>query len=191
MKKTILTLSLALIALVGFSQAKVEIGIKAGANFANVDQSGGVSTESITSFHGGAYALIKLAKLGIQPEILFSKQGSELSVAGFNDEVDFSYVNIPVMLKLYLAAGLNIQAGPQFGILTNAEDIDGADIKDSFKSSDVSAAFGAGWDAPLGLQFNVRYVLGLNDISDVAGAGEVKNKTFQVSVGYSLFKKGN
>ncbi len=184
MKKTILTLSLSLIALIGVSQAKLEIGLKAGANFSNTDID---NAESITSFHGGLYGLIKLANIGIQPEVLVSKQGSDLSGAS---EIDFSYVNVPVMLKIYFPGGLNLQAGPQFGILTNAENEVGADIKDLYKSSDLSAALGAGWDAPFGLQANVRYVLGLSDINDVAGQEEVKNSTFQVSIGYSLFKLG-
>lgn len=185
MKKTILTLSLALFAFIGFGQAKVEIGVKAGANFANTNID---DANSITSLHGGAYALIKLASIGIQPEILFSKQGSEFSGGS---EIDLSYVNIPVMLKIYFPGGLNIQAGPQFGILTKAEDEDGDDLKDALKGSDISAGIGAGWDAPFGLQANVRYIFGISDINDVAGGDEVKNNTFQVSIGYSLFKKGN
>ncbi|MEP1095704.1 MAG: porin family protein [Cyclobacteriaceae bacterium] len=184
MKKTILTLSLALFALIGFGQAKLEIGVKAGANFANTNID---DANSITSLHGGAYGLIKLASIGIQPEILFSKQGSEFSGGS---EIDLSYVNVPVMLKFYFPGGINLQAGPQFGILTKAEDEDGVDLKDGLKSSDISAAIGAGWDAPFGLQASVRYVLGLTDVNDLAGGTEVKNKTFQVSIGYSLFKLG-
>ena len=127
MKKTLLTLSFTMITLIGFSQAKLEIGLKAGANFANTDID---NSESITSFHGGLYGLIKLANIGIQPEVLLSKQGSEFSGGS---ELDLSYINVPVMLKFYLPAGLNIQAGPQFGILTNAEDEDGVDLKSGLK----------------------------------------------------------
>lgn len=192
MKKTILTLTLIGCSVLAFSQAKLEIGLKAGANFSNTSfDFTGVSTESITSFHGGAFALIKATKIGIQPEILFSKQGSDVNLLGTADEFDFSYVNIPVMIKLYLVAGLNLQAGPQFGILTNAVDVDGADISETLKNSDLSAAFGAGWDAPFGLKIDARYVLGLNDINDDATiTTELKNRNFQVSVGYTLFKLG-
>ena len=183
MKKTLLTLSLAFISAMAFSQASVSLGIKAGANFANTNISG---SESITSLHAGAYGLFKFANLGVQPEVLFSKQGSSFSRGS---EINLDYVNVPVMVKLYLPAGFNLQAGPQFGILLNAEDEDGADLKDSLKSSDLSAAVGAGWDAPFGLQFTARYVFGLSDNNDGFGT-EVKNKTFQLSIGYSLFKLG-
>ena len=183
MKKTLLTFSLVLISAIAFSQASVSLGIKAGANFANTNISG---SESITALHAGAYGLFKFANLGVQPEILFSKQGS--SLAG-SSEINLDYVNIPVMVKFYLPAGLNLQAGPQFGVLLNAEDGNGVDKSNGFKSSDLSAALGAGWDAPFGLQFTARYVLGLSNIDDGFGT-EVKNKTFQLSIGYSLFKLG-
>lgn len=183
MKKTLLTLSLVFISVVAFSQASVSLGIKAGANFANTNISG---SESITSLHAGAYGLFKFASLGVQPEVLFSKQGSSFTGGS---EVNLDYVNIPVMVKFYLPAGLNLQAGPQFGVLLNAEDEAGNDLKDGLKNSDLSAALGAGWDAPFGLQFSARYVFGLSDINDGAGT-EVKNKTFQLSIGYSLFKLG-
>ncbi|WP_370089629.1 porin family protein [Ekhidna sp.] len=184
MKKTLLTLSLVFISAVAFSQVSAGIGIKAGANFANTNISG---SESITSLHGGAYGLFKLANIGIQPEVLFSKQGSSFTGGG---EVNLDYVNIPVMVKFYLPAGLNFQAGPQFGMLLNAEDEDGTDLKDGLKNSDLSAALGAGWDAPFGLQFTARYVIGLSDNNDGISNEDIKNKTFQLSIGYTLFKLG-
>ena len=179
MNKVLLSISFVLISIFAFSQASVSVGLKAGANFANTNIDG---AESVTAFHGGAYGMFKFTKIGIQPEILFSKQG--------DDDVDLSYVNIPVMLKYYLAAGLNLQAGPQFGVLLNAEDGDGDDISEGLKNSDLSAAIGAGWDAPFGLNFTARYVIGLSDINDVSGGSDVKNRMFQLSVGYDLFKFG-
>lgn len=192
MKKTLLTISLALISMVVFSQAKLEIGLKAGLNSSNVDIDDPASNiESASAFHGGLYTLIKLGKLGIQPEILYSPQNNENVTALGNIESQKVYIDIPVMVKLYLVAGVNIQAGPQFGILTSAETA-GVDVKDNLKGSDVSAAIGAGWDAPFGLQANVRYIIGLSDINDLAGSTTaIKNRTLQISVGYKLFKLGN
>ena len=184
MKKILLFTTFCFLSAIVFAQAKIELGIKAGANFANTDID---DSESITAFHGGAYGLVKLANIGIQPEILWSQQGAEFDGLG---ELDFSYVNIPVMLKFYLPLGLNLQAGPQFGVLLNAENQDGDDLSDFYKSSDLSAALGAGWDAPFGLQFSARYVLGLSDINDSDGGDSVSNRTFQLAIGYSLFKLG-
>ena len=187
MKKILSFTVLIFFTIILFAQAKVEIGLKGGANFANTDID---NAESITAFHGGVYGLIKLANIGIQPEVLWSKQGNEFSVGSITSDLDLTYINIPVMLKFYLPLGLNFQAGPQFGMLTNAEQ-DNVDISETLKSSDISAALGAGWDTPFGLQFTARYVLGLSDINDLGGSESISNRIFQLSIGYSLFKLGN
>nr|HPI81134.1 porin family protein [Cyclobacteriaceae bacterium] len=105
--------------------------------------------------------------------------------------------NIPVLLKLYLVAGLNIQAGPQFGFLTTSElkqTISGItttqDVKDQLnKKSDTSIAVGAGWDLPFGLTLDARYNFGLSDFK-LNNGPDLKNKVLQVSVGYKFIKAG-
>jgi hypothetical protein len=183
------------------AQAQFAIGVKAGPNFANIDASSsvGANYKNRTGFHGGAFALIKLTKIGIQPELLFSQQGSTVKFNSQDLESNFTYVNIPIMLKLYTVAGINLQIGPQFGFLTSAESefnpIDNApqslaDVKSAYKKSDVSAALGLGWDLPFGLTIDARYNLGLSKINDGQNSDESKNQVIQVSVGYKLIKLG-
>ena len=174
-----------------FSQAQVAIGIKGGLNLAKLDMDDvGGSIKNKTGFHGGAFALVKVANIGIQPEIIFSQQGSKLKIDGQELESNFDYINIPIIVKFYLVAGLNLQVGPQFGFLSKAE-IEGVDTKDDLKKSDISAALGAGWDLPFGLTVDARYNLGLTKIEeDDAGFSSVKNQVIQLSVGYKLFKFG-
>lgn len=183
-----------------YAQVQVALGIKAGPNFANIDtkSSIGENYNNRTGFHAGAFALFKLTKIGIQPELLFSQQGSTIEIDGKDFDSNFSYVNIPVMLKFYLIGGLNLQAGPQFGFLTKAEGvgfdgqgnpIKGVDIKEDLKNSDISVGLGAGWDAPFGLTVDARYNLGVSDVND-AGGSEAKNQVFQVSLGFKLLKFG-
>ena len=192
MKKISLVLSLSLIAIMSFGQAKFEFGLKGGLNSATADVTDPATTvSSASSFHAGVYSLFKLGKLGIQPEILYSPQKNDVDMGAGELEQKKVYLDIPIMLKLYLVGGLNIQAGPQIGLLTSAEQA-GEDIKEAFKGSDFSASFGAGWDAPFGLQVNARYIMGLSDITDSQTLlGEFKNRTLQLSVGYKLFGKGN
>src|SRR5688572_26235452 len=100
-----------------FGQAQVAIGLKGGLNFAKLDADG-FSTKSRTGYHVGAFTLFKFSRIGIQPELVFSQQGSEVKNPDLGSvESNFSYVNIPVLLKFYTVLGLNIQAGPQFGFL--------------------------------------------------------------------------
>jgi hypothetical protein len=184
MKKVIVLSFLLSLAVGTYAQVQVALGLKAGANISKFDKSG---ADNLTSFHGGAFALFKLTKIGIQPELLFSQQGASLN----NVDLKTSYMTIPVMLKLYLVAGLNLQVGPQFGFLTKAE-LDGDDVKDSFKNSDISANVGLGWDLPFGLTLDARYNIGLSDLNDGDGlvTGDFKSRVVQVSVGYKIFKLG-
>lgn len=192
MKKTTLAFAVVLLVVAqGFSQAQFALGLKGGLNFAKFDASDvGGSLKNKTGFNGGAFALIKLTKIGIQPEIMFSQQGSKFEFDGSNIESNFDYINIPVILKLYTIAGINIQAGPQFGFLTRAE-IDGTNVKDSFKGSDLSLGLGLGWDLPFGLTVDARYNLGLSKIDETDPAFDaVKNQVIQLSIGYKILKLG-
>jgi hypothetical protein len=211
MKKIIITLFLAGASLYSFAQTQFAVGIKAGPNFAKIDTDAGAQAnyESRTGWHAGAFLLVKGEKFGFQPEIIFSQQGSKFKYAGSPDlEANFSYVNIPLIFKLYTIGGINLQIGPQIGLLTSAEREDFAvgqtsgpvtkhDIKDDLKKTDISLALGVGVDLPLGFTLDGRYNWGLSDNDDGAvtdsGApiGQIKNQVWQISVGYKLFRSGN
>jgi hypothetical protein len=201
MKKIIVTLLFAGASLYSVAQAEFSIGLKAGPNFANLntDESAGDNYKARTGFHVGAFALIKGEKVGFQPEVVFSQQGSKFKVGGNDIKSNFSYVNIPLIVKLYTIAGINLQVGPQIGFLTSAKDkstISGisttTDVKDEFKTTDFSLALGVGWDLPFGLSIDGRYNWGLTDNNDGYGSGasdaSIKNQVWQFSLGYKFFK---
>lgn len=179
----------------------VAIGLKGGLNFAKLDGnlSAGANYNNRTGYHAGAFVLVKLSKIGIQPEVILSKQGSTISVNSQNLNSNYSYINVPIILKLYTVAGINIQVGPQFGFLASAKQdipnplngtITTEDVKSQLKGSDISAALGLGWDLPFGLCVDARYNLGLTKINNSAGSSDAKNQVIQVSVGYKFFKLG-
>jgi len=205
MKKIIITLLFAGASLYSFAQTEFSIGLKGGPNFANIntDAGPGENYESRTGFHVGAFALIKGEKVGFQPEILFSQQGRKFKYSGSPDlEENFSYVNIPLIFKLYTIGGINLQVGPQIGLLTSAErenfstgpGVTTEDIKDDLKKTDLSLALGVGWDLPFGLTIDGRYNWGITDNEDgyiSAGVGSpssVKNQVWQISIGYKFLK---
>lgn len=201
MKKLIIIALFAFASLTAAAQVQFALGLKGGPNFANLDVNSGIGAnyKNRTGFHGGAFALIKVTKIGIQPEILFSQQGSTVNFNSQNLQSNFTYVNIPIMLKLYTIAGINLQAGPQFGFLTSAESQynpitnlpqDKGDVKEAYKSSDLSLGLGAGWDLPFGLTIDARYNLGLSKINGNNNSNESRNQVFQVSLGYKILKFG-
>lgn len=161
----------------------VGIGIKAGANFANLSTDN-FSTSSITSYHVGAYVNIKFSeKWGLTPEVLWSAQGAELDDAELNTD----YVTVPIMLRWRIINLISLEAGPQFNFLTNAELEGFGDVKDDLKSNTTSLAVGALVHLPIGFNGGIRYVVGMSDLSDSDGVGELKDRTFQIYVGWTLF----
>ncbi len=180
-----------------YIQAQVSFGIKGGLNLASQSVSGsGISLDEKLKpgIHFGVYSTIMFSEhLGLQPELLYSIQGTKFDAqddASFN----FNYVNVPILLRYDINKFINIHAGPQLGILTSAKSDDGTneeDVKDYIKSADVAAAFGLGVDLPFGLNFSLRYNLGLLDVESEEDDFEIKNRNIQISVGYKLFGKKN
>lgn len=186
MKK--ITLSLAVLALFlissnSFAQG-IGLGIKAGANFANQSITD-IDTDSRTGFNGGAYLILAFSeKWAIQPELLFSSQGSE--IPDFNQVTQLDYFSIPLLVRWKPIKLLSFHAGPQFSTLLSAVDKSGDSIKDDFKNSDFGLAAGATVHLPLGLNGGLRYVWGFTDVADLQNDIEVKNKTLQIFVGWTF-----
>ncbi|UPZ15873.1 porin family protein [Flavobacterium humidisoli] len=162
----------------------VQIGVKAGANFAN--QTGGsdfngisVDKEGITSYHAGLVAELKLLeKFSIQPELLYSTQGATYKNAFSEFKNEMGYIAIPVMAKIYMTKSLSLELGPQASFLvSNKKEFDVADPK----TFDFSLNAGLGLKVVGGLFVQARYGIGLTEISEQA---DFKNSVFQLSAGY-------
>ncbi|HYF69990.1 MAG TPA: porin family protein [Ohtaekwangia sp.] len=194
MKKIALSFIMVALSISAWSQAQLSIGLKAGPNFASINtkENAGENYKNRTGFHAGAFALIKLTKIGIQPEVIFSQQGSTVTVNSKDFDANYSYINIPIMLKLYTIAGINIQAGPQFGFVASKKNelLDELDMDDPVKGTDFSIGLGLGWDLPFGLTVDGRYNLGLSDNNDLSGGESLKNQVWQFSLGYKFIKLG-
>ena len=197
MKVSFVIVSFFLLSFTANAQASVGIGLKGGLNFSklSVSQSAGSNYNNRTGYHFGAYALIKLGKIGIQPELLYSKQGTNYTVSTQNWEANFDYINVPIIIKLYTVAGINIQVGPQFGFasggqLKNTATNTTTSYSSFIKSNDISAALGLGWDLPFGLSIDARYNLGLSNNNNSGSTSDVKNQVIMISAGYRLFKLG-
>lgn len=186
MKKLGVLAAMCLLVVFTSKAQSVGVGIKGGLNMSTLSDIEDSSTK--TGFHFGGYVRFKLGGIGLQPEIYYSGQGSEINAGTVKETIDMKYVNIPVLLRFNPVPVINLHIGPQFGLLTSASDEDG-DIKDQLKSSDIAAVVGAGLDLPFGLNFTVRYVKGLSKINEF-GSGSNKGNMFQVSVGYDLVKIG-
>ena len=169
----------------------------------NFVSSSGGDNGGLTAIYFGVYAEIPVSKaFSIQPELLYSRQGGtqdgslvfQEGNVNYESTFNLSYLTVPVMAKFYVAKGLSLEAGPQIGFLLKSEvdiEVNNAlfasstteDVKDFTKSTDFAFNIGAGYQLNSGLNFNLRYNIGLTDAYEDIDA---KNSVFQVGVGYTF-----
>ena len=193
--KIFVSVALAAGLLVGTASAQnVNIGIKAGANFYNVNNDNGAESDIKTGLHAGLIGHIHLApQLALQPEIVYSSQGAKSSVANINRKLNLDYINVPVLLQYMFDNGFRLQAGPQVGFLVNAKsEVNGVktDVKESLKTVDFGVGAGVGYvHPPSGFGVDARYNLGLSNINENSTVKST-NRGFQLGVFY-LFNHKN
>ena len=195
--KSKIYLLIAIVLIVQSANAQFSIGAKVGANLNKIDGKS-FKEEFNTSYHAGGFAIIGLGeKFSLQPEVLWNQTISKTDTsikqipsdafsAFKNGEVKLDYLSIPVLLNYkFIGSFLTLQAGPQFGILLNKDENLLKNGEQAFKSGDFSMVGGAQ------IKFSkfvgsARYVIGLNNISDIDNQDKWKNQGLQLSVGLSL-----
>lgn len=195
MKKLILT-SIILLFGVCYMNAQinsdeVQWGAKAGANFSSVTGDDVKKAKSIVDFNIGLLAEVPLSEqISLQPEVLYSRQGFKISENDFGKATyNLDYIQVPVLVKVYLAEGLNIHAGPQIGFNIHEDmdietdwgdvniDTEDSDVKDI--SFDVAAGLEYKFDG--GFFVNARYNYGITKLADDFDA---HNSVFQIGGGF-------
>ncbi|MDO5978795.1 porin family protein [Flavivirga spongiicola] len=182
MKKLLLVTAISILGLAHINAQDVEFGIKGGLNFATVIGDNTSKDQTVTAFNFGAMAEIKISdKFSLQPELMYSGQGYDTNIDS-EGIIALNYLNIPLIAKYYVTKRLSLEAGPQIGFLLSTKG-GTEDYKDLFKTTDFGVNFGLGYKLDNGLNFGVRYVLGLSNINDVGGVTN-KNGVLQLNVGY-------
>jgi len=190
MKHSFVIVALLFIGLaVNAQKTDVHFGVKAGVNIANVKVEDAGSYDSKASFYVGGLAHIHLTQhFALQPELMYSGQGGKTTIAGTDYKLKLNYINVPVLAQYMVGNGFRLQTGPQIGFLTTAKtkvNDDETDVKDSFKGTDFSWAFGASYVSTAGFGVDARYNLGLSDISENGGS-KVKNRVVQLGLFYQF-----
>lgn len=187
-----------LFAAVLFTQAAVaqfHIGVKAGTNVTKVEGKS-FKDEFRYGYHLGGFAEIRLGnKLVLQPEVLFNQYATRVdsnysniyhNVFNGNANVKLNYLSIPLLLNYKLVGNfISLQAGPQFGVLIDKDKTLLQNGGNAFKEGDFSMIGGV--LVRVGpVRVNGRYVVGLNNISDLPDDDKWKNQGFQLSVGLAF-----
>jgi hypothetical protein len=164
----------------------IKLGFKSGLNVSNFMSSDIEEDMAFrTSIHIGFLAEVIISdKASFQPELLYSGQG----YVGEETKKKFNYINVPLLLKYYVADNISIEAGPQVGFLINSIER-GNNGNTDFEDQnivDFGVNIGLGYEFPSGIFFQGRYNLGLTNIngSDDSDKFSYSNSVFQISVGY-------
>ncbi len=176
MKKVILVVLISIVSAQSYSQSffgkiinKLHYGVKAGVNysdFMNTD----FKTEGSIGFHGGAIITFDISdRLAIQEDFMFSTQGTRMKNDLFEQDIELSYLNVPIVLQYHSKMGFYLEAGPQFNMLI--DDYDGLDDEDFAKKIDAGVVGGIGYhfnkDGGLsGFGIGARYYIGLSKVSE-------------------------
>jgi opacity protein-like surface antigen len=179
----------------GFTNAQeTRFGVKGGLNISTVVGGDVENTKSLVGFHVGGFAEIHIVqKFFIQPELLFSTQGTKVDGPfGVDGDIKLNYLNIPVLAKYYIVdKKFSVEAGPQLGVLLSAKAED-EDIKDFTRSVDFGFNIGAGFNFTDNLSIGLRYTIGLSPLSDEDIDNEddyydsAKNSNLALSLAYKF-----
>ena len=189
------------------------IGVKGGLNLATFNGRDEEGTTTRVGALGGGFMCYNVTEtfLGIQPELLFSMKGAD--VTDTDASLHFNYLEIPVLLKLRLFTEGKIKPsfliGPALGVLLSATSQSGdssADTKQYLKTLDFGIVVGAsvGYEMAKNVAFiEARYEAGLGTVWDYTdeelralgeAAGlqgpieqpEMKNGVFSLMLGYGI-----
>jgi len=186
MKKLFFSTVITVMGLAVLHAQDITIGARAGVNLATL-QPDLNDPATRTSFHLGVMVEIPLIDvMYLQPELLYSAQGVR-DESDDDEVIKLDYLTLPVMAKYYVWDALSVEAGPQLGILLSAkreDDGETEDYKDSTKSTDIGLALGAEYRLENKFNIGVRYYWGTNINKNEDSRTQVKNRVFQISVGY-------
>ncbi len=213
MKKLLFLLALSTL-IFSAAQAQFKVGIKEGLNIATYHGIENSTVKPVLGFHLGVFANFSFTdNISFQPEILFSRQGGKVERFNTNAQRltirdNFSYLTLPLLVKMNTSFGLTFESGFQFGYLvsgiTNYEyEVTLINPNDAYHRlsyrydakdadwvvpGDVSFALGAGYELPSGLSINLRGLIGLSNTinTDNSPDAKAKNLVFQMAVGFPL-----
>lgn len=150
MKKGAVIAILFLFLSVGSSAQGFYSGVKAGLNFSTLTRTSfayGRTRANVGAFGGFQFSSV----VALQLEAIYSFQGAKVTGAKLN----LDYLKIPIMAKIYLIRGLNVECGVSFNILTSAL-INGSAAK-GYNGFDFSVPVGLAYQIGKHFEVGARY----------------------------------
>ncbi len=202
MKKIVIALMCTILATgAAMAQEKFTFGPKIGVDYThywgeNVEHGGHLN------YQAGVFMEYRFtSKFSIAPEVVFAAQGGKYefkrNIEGIDVELKetdhVNYINVPVMLKYYVAPALSIDFGPQVGFNVYSKNtIEGkvdklkeketTDMKKYTKTVDFGLGLGLTYNITEEVFIQARYTMGLTKVFNVDD--DSKNGNGQIAIGF-------
>jgi len=185
---------------------KARFGIKAGLNISNMYTKDVQDKNTIFGFNGGLFLKVPVtSNFAVQPELLYTTKGSELTYNSFvtgKASFTLNYVELPVLAVINLTKIVNIYGGIYIATLTsvvvkNKSDVDLFNFENELKKSDFEM-YDWGLVGGAGLDFNkvslgIRYEYGMKPVGkerSFLGQSyrfpDARNSTIQIYLSISI-----
>lgn len=169
-----------------------QFGIKGGANFSNIKDID-LKSSSRSGYLVGVWARLGGAGVHFQPELYLTSKGGELSNEGKLDRVDFTTLDLPLLLGTRIGLGpvaARIQVGPVVSFVMDKNDsflenVSAVGDFKEYKNQTTSLTAGLGLDIAK-LRTDLRYEHGISDVFK-NNEDNGRMSLWTVGIGYRLF----
>ena len=122
--------------------------------------------------------------LGIAAGLSYAQQGWKFKGDDVDETTKLDYLNIPLTGKFYVAKGLALKTGVQFGFLMNGK-VEDTDIKDACEKLNLSIPIGVSYEIS-DFVIDFRYNLGLTKTNKEDNGNKVRSDLLQITLGYKI-----
>lgn len=197
--------------LLGYTESNAQFGFslgpKGGVAITSLKGTDANNVDARTSWFYGAFANIQLGKVvALQPEILITERGAEVTSNNSRSNISINYFEVPVLTKIRFPLANevifpHILVGPNFAFrtdfdITSTDTQSGGSIavsSDDVRRSDIGGLVGAGVDIQTrgsGVFFTLdgRYGWSFQDLNDDDNMIALRHSgwTFSLGVGFRL-----
>ena len=121
---------------------------------------------------------------GLAVGLNYAQQGFKFEAEDYKETTKLDYLNVPIVGNFYVAKGLALKTGFQFGFLMNAK-LDSQDIKDLCNKVNFAIPIGVSYEIE-NVVLDLRYNIGLNKTNKADNGNKARTDLIQITLGYKF-----
>lgn len=195
MKKLLMMLVMATVAMTASAQNTLrdkgsftlqpKAGVGIGTIAGNWTTIGGEKDKARIGFVAGLEGEYYAADwFGLAVGLNYAQQGFKFEAEDYKETTKLDYLNVPIVGNFYVAKGLALKTGFQFGFLMNAK-LDSQDIKDLCNKVNFAIPVGVSYEIE-NVVLDLRYNIGLNKTNKADNGNKARTDLIQITLGYKF-----